>query len=183
VVQERFLARLKIMPGSGALASKFIRLLAFCVMCARVTSAFMLPPLLLSRSVGVAQHRRSLVKDNRGWMFGQALATVALSSNTDGPVGGGDAFTDGLLQRIAELSEKEQQEDSRVSKKPVYLAMFNANTSEEGVHTLESPPGSGRNTVMAFHGKEDCYRFCLTLAAQGFYDPEPREIPLNQVHL
>lgn len=137
-------------------------------MCASLASAFTTVPMLPRR-------RASLISQSR--------PAVALRSGSGGNAGGDQAFAAGLLSRIEELKKKEQQEISRSSQTPVYLAMFNANTSEEGVHTLESPPGSGINTVMAFHGKEDCLRFCLLLSAQGFFDPEPRKIPLNQVYM
>lgn len=59
----------------------------------------------------------------------------------------------------------------------VHIILFNPDTENEGIHTLEYPKGSGNNIVLAFESPKECEKFSDTLWGQDFYEPQPQEIP------
>ena len=61
----------------------------------------------------------------------------------------------------------------------VHIILFNPNTENEGIHTLEYPKGSGNNIVLAFESQTECEKFSDALWGQDFYDPEPQKIPFG----
>jgi len=59
------------------------------------------------------------------------------------------------------------------AKKPdeVHIILFNPDTEQEGVHTIEFPKGSGNNVILAFENAEACDMFSKMLKDQLFMDP------------
>lgn len=60
----------------------------------------------------------------------------------------------------------------------VFIIVYNPDTEEQGVHTLEVPKGSGINFILAFEDEEVCRSFCASLRDQQFFDPKVKEIKL-----
>jgi len=60
----------------------------------------------------------------------------------------------------------------------VFIIVYNPDTEEQGVHTLEVPKGSGINFILAFEDEEVCQTFCASLRDQQFFDPKVKEIKL-----
>ena len=50
----------------------------------------------------------------------------------------------------------------------VYVLLFNANTNDEGIHTVQE---GDRNKILMFQEEDDAVRFAMMLEAQDF--PEP----------
>lgn len=64
----------------------------------------------------------------------------------------------------------------------VNVILFNPQTKEEGMHTIEFPKGSGNNIVLAFESRSECDRFAEQLAESGeesFSAPVTYEIPTD----
>jgi hypothetical protein len=57
----------------------------------------------------------------------------------------------------------------------VNIILFKPDTSEEGVHTVEFPKGSGNNVILAFESMKECGAFAAMLKAQHFFDPAVRD--------
>lgn len=49
----------------------------------------------------------------------------------------------------------------------VHIILYEPNTDEQGLHSIEYPKGSGSNFVLAFQSKEACDKFADTLKAQN----------------
>jgi len=68
-------------------------------------------------------------------------------------------------------------------KKPseVHIILFQPNTEDEGVHTIEYPKGSGHHIVLAFESKLECDLFAANLKEQHFLNPSPYQIDMTQL--
>mmetsp|Transcript_22116 Transcript_22116/g.41214 ORF Transcript_22116/g.41214 Transcript_22116/m.41214 type:complete len:227 (-) Transcript_22116:262-942(-) len=99
---------------------------------------------------------------------------------------GGDHFSmKELEQRIAELKLTNPFHDvlgdvwGRPKPSDVYVILFNPNTEEEGVHTVEYPRGSGNDVILAFESQLECEQFSSRLKDQNFFDPFTQEVKLD----
>ena len=63
----------------------------------------------------------------------------------------------------------------------VYLILFNPETEDQGVHTIEFPKGSGFNTILAFESEDECFKFASMLQDMHFYQPTVQETPLEEL--
>ena len=54
----------------------------------------------------------------------------------------------------------------------VYIIVYNPDSEDQGVHTLEVPKGSGINFILAFESELECLGFGASLREQGFFDPK-----------
>ena len=64
----------------------------------------------------------------------------------------------------------------------VNVILFNPQTPDEGMHTIEFPKKSGNNIVLAFESRSECDRFAAQLAESGekpFSDPVTYEMPTD----
>ncbi|CAB9497820.1 Protein of unknown function (DUF3110) [Seminavis robusta] len=90
-----------------------------------------------------------------------------------------------LKHRINELTNPYHElfaEDWNVEERPeqVHVVLFNPDTEEQGLHSIEYPAGSGSNFVLAFSSKEAVDKFASTLKAQNFAaDPSPTVYELD----
>mmetsp|Transcript_15187 Transcript_15187/g.21560 ORF Transcript_15187/g.21560 Transcript_15187/m.21560 type:complete len:229 (-) Transcript_15187:1263-1949(-) len=57
----------------------------------------------------------------------------------------------------------------------VHIILFNPDTPNQNVHTLEIPKGSGNNMILAFEDGADCGMFAQNLRELEFVDPSPAE--------
>ena len=53
----------------------------------------------------------------------------------------------------------------------VHIILFNPDTPNQNVHTLEIPKGSGNNMILAFEDGTDCEMFAQSLRELEFVDP------------
>ena len=53
----------------------------------------------------------------------------------------------------------------------VHIILFNPDTPNQNVHTLEIPKGSGNNMILAFEDGADCGLFAQSLRELEFVDP------------
>jgi len=60
----------------------------------------------------------------------------------------------------------------------VHIIVFNPDTRDEGVHTIEFPKGSGHNVVLAFESKYKCETFIAILKNQNFFEPKAHKMKL-----
>ena len=60
----------------------------------------------------------------------------------------------------------------------VYVLLFNANTDNEGIHSLSL---EGRNIVLLFEDEDDATRYALLLEAQDFLSPAVESIDRQEV--
>ena len=77
-----------------------------------------------------------------------------------------------LIQFVL-MDEENNSKKSRRNLRPqdVYIILFNLNTEDEGVHTIQVPADSGRNFILAFECRTDCENFASKLQGQEFQDP------------
>ncbi len=62
----------------------------------------------------------------------------------------------------------------------VYILLFNANTSDEGIHTIQS---GDRDKVLMFQEEDDATRFAMMLEAQDFPEPTVEAIDSEEIKL
>lgn len=62
----------------------------------------------------------------------------------------------------------------------VYILLFNANTDDEGIHTVQR---GERNTILMFQEEEDAVRFAMMLEAQDFPEPAVEAINSEEIKL
>lgn len=62
----------------------------------------------------------------------------------------------------------------------VYILLFNANTSDEGIHTIQS---GDRDKVLMFQEEDDAARFAIMLEAQDFPEPTVEAIDSEEIKL
>ena len=53
----------------------------------------------------------------------------------------------------------------------VHIILFNPETPNQNIHTLEIPKGSGNNMILAFEDGADCGMFAQNLRELEFVDP------------
>jgi len=109
-----------------------------------------------------------------GFDMQRLVERVSLTYGLDG-FGGrriGGALRGDLLND--ELGRRPVPED-------VFIVMFNPNTEDEGVHTLEYPRNSGQNVLLAFESVAECVAFAENLANQNFHRPTSQYIPLSEL--
>ena len=53
----------------------------------------------------------------------------------------------------------------------VHLILFSPDTPQQTVHTIESPPNSGNNFILAFESGADCMAFASALQDLEFVNP------------
>jgi len=82
---------------------------------------------------------------------------------------------DDMLDANVELFNEDGDNDIN-KPEDVYIIVYNPDTDDQGVHTLEVPKGSGSNFILAFESEMECYRFCALLKEQQFFDPKVQEI-------
>ena len=128
----------------------------------------------------------------------RALASSASTGDEDDNSGGGDPFSmDELRWRIAkeanpysalfaDAGEQQQRGVAGSSSAPpdwgnggedkvVHVVAFNGpDPNPRGVHSIEYPPGSGSNVILAFESKLACRNFADLLRKQQFFDPSVR---------
>lgn len=73
--------------------------------------------------------------------------------------------------------------NSRERPTQVYVILFQPETVEEGVHTIEYPKGSGSNVILAFSSLDECAKFAAALKEQEFFDPTPQEFLLDALEV
>lgn len=62
----------------------------------------------------------------------------------------------------------------------VYILLFNANTDDEGIHTVQR---GDRNTILMFQEEDDAMRFAMMLEAQDFPEPAVEAIDSEEIKL
>ena len=62
----------------------------------------------------------------------------------------------------------------------VYILLFNANTDDEGIHTVQR---GDRNTILMFQEEDDAMRFAMMLEAQDFPTPAVEAIDSEEIKL
>ncbi len=62
----------------------------------------------------------------------------------------------------------------------VYILLFNANTSDEGIHTIQS---GDRDKILMFQEEDDATRFAIMLEAQDFPEPAVEAIDSEEIKL
>ena len=62
----------------------------------------------------------------------------------------------------------------------VYILLFNANTSDEGIHTIQS---GDRDKILMFQEEDDATRFAMMLEAQDFPAPAVEAIDSEEIKL
>lgn len=62
----------------------------------------------------------------------------------------------------------------------VYILLFNANTDDEGIHTVQR---GDRNIILMFQEEEDAMRFAMMLEAQDFPTPAVEAIDAEEIKL
>ena len=101
--------------------------------------------------------------------------TVAISSNLkdddnhDDPF---DRFSLGKLQSRIDQQQNQYRDlfsDENVDCRPenVHIIVFHPGTTQQGVHAIEFPLGSGHNFILAFESQEDCDAFIVMLKQEG----------------
>jgi hypothetical protein len=66
----------------------------------------------------------------------------------------------------------------------VFVLIFNANTENEGIHTVRVGDASGsqlRNKILLFESQDDAVRFALMLEAQDFPTPTVEAIDAEEI--
>ena len=58
----------------------------------------------------------------------------------------------------------------------VHIILFNPDTPNQNVHTLEIPKGSGNNMILAFEDGADCGMFAQSLRELEFVDPSVSDV-------
>lgn len=80
-----------------------------------------------------------------------------------------------VSEQVAEFIQREAMEKMSKKKMPrpkdVHIILFCPDTDYEGVHTIEFPPGSGNNVLLAFECEKECQNFAEILRSQDFFDP------------
>ena len=80
-----------------------------------------------------------------------------------------------VSERLVEFIQRESVERKSKIDKPrpedVHIILFCPDTDYEGVHTIEFPPGSGNNVLLAFECEKECKNFAEILRSQDFFDP------------
>jgi len=85
--------------------------------------------------------------------------------------------TDGMFQTNTDDNDIYTDNDDNDTKpEDVYIIVYNPDTDDQGVHTLEVPKGSGNNFILAFESEMECVEFCAALREQRFFDPKVQEI-------
>ena len=62
----------------------------------------------------------------------------------------------------------------------VYILLYNANTEEEGIHTIQE---GDRNKILMFKEKDDAIRYAMMLEAQDFPEPSVEAIDSEEIKL
>jgi len=84
--------------------------------------------------------------------------------------------TDGMFQTNTDNDIYTDNDDNDTKPEDVYIIVYNPDTDDQGVHTLEVPKGSGNNFILAFESEMECVEFCAALREQRFFDPKVQEI-------
>ncbi len=65
----------------------------------------------------------------------------------------------------------------------VYVLLYNPNTENEGIHSLElaAPDGSKQNVILLFESEDDATRYAMLLEAQDFMAPSVEPIEDDEV--
>mmetsp|Transcript_16204 Transcript_16204/g.33912 ORF Transcript_16204/g.33912 Transcript_16204/m.33912 type:complete len:230 (+) Transcript_16204:91-780(+) len=80
---------------------------------------------------------------------------------------GGDDLNEEIINQL--LKEKRRIPES------VHIILFQPDTPQQHVHTIEFPKDSGNNIILAFEDGADCRKFALQLRELEFLDPAPEE--------
>jgi hypothetical protein len=86
-----------------------------------------------------------------------------------------NSFSDGFdSEELRDIIARRISNEDRQLKDPddVHIILFNPDTPNEGVHTIEYPKGSGKNIILAFESKKECVKFSNLLREQHFFDPK-----------
>lgn len=60
----------------------------------------------------------------------------------------------------------------------VYILLYNANTEDEGIHTIQE---GDRNKILMFQDKDDALRYAMMLEAQDFPEPTVEAIDSEEI--
>jgi hypothetical protein len=60
----------------------------------------------------------------------------------------------------------------------VYILLYNANTEDEGIHTIQE---GDRNKILMFKEQDDALRFAMMLEAQDFPEPSVEAINSEEI--
>jgi hypothetical protein len=60
----------------------------------------------------------------------------------------------------------------------VYILLYNANTEDEGIHTIQE---GERNKILMFKEEDDALRFAMMLEAQDFPEPSVEAIDSEEI--
>ena len=83
-----------------------------------------------------------------------------------------DDFMNDLKLRIAKSQVFGPGLGNRPKPREVFIVLFEKDTDNEGVHSIEFPKGSGKNIILAFESLTQCTFFSDSLKTQHFYNPE-----------
>jgi len=109
---------------------------------------------------------------------------IPSSGDKDDPFGtfeDNNEFMEDLQMRIKKLQIFGPGMEDKPKPNDVFIILFQPDTDNEGVHTIEFPKNSGQNVILAFESLTECQLFSDTLRNQLFYKPEPTEILLQDL--
>jgi len=92
-----------------------------------------------------------------------------------------DEFVEDLQMRIAKFKIFGPGIEDKPKPKDVFIILFQPDTDDEGVHTVEFPKGSSNNVILAFESMEECEVFADILKNQEFFEPQPTNIALQEL--
>ena len=124
---------------------------------------------VLSELKGKISQQMNPFKENASQLFDDSLSS---SSGHIADQNAKEAFPPSSMPLVSRHHRPES----------VHIILFNPQTKQEGMHTIEFPRNSGNNLVLAFESKSECDRFASQLAESGrgsFSDPVPYEMALD----
>lgn len=92
-----------------------------------------------------------------------------------------DEFMEGLQMRIAKSKIFGPGIENKPKPEDVFIILFQPDTDEEGVHTVEFPKGSKNNVILAFESMNESEVFADILKNQEFFEPQPTKIALREL--
>ena len=83
-----------------------------------------------------------------------------------------DEFMENLQMQIAKFKIFGPGIEDKPKPKDVFIILFQPDTDDEGVHTVEFPKGSRNNVILAFESMKECEVFADILKSQEFFEPQ-----------
>jgi hypothetical protein len=125
----------------------------------QLAQAFVVLPQGSTTAFGVLSSRST-----RSASSSSSLLRVAQDNNFD---------MEELRQRIRQESVPQLFDSPNTNEhkvEDVFVILFRPGTHEQGAHTIEYPPGSGNNMILAFASLEACNKFAESLKLQNFFE-------------